>query len=325
MSHFVETMAYAGEIPWHRLGKHVGDELVDGKTMIVAAGLDWDVVKKPVFYRKNGEYSEIPGQFTTARVVDGVATSLGATVGARYTPFQNEALFEFGDVLMGLGGVKWHTAGSLLGGRKVWALAQVEGEIAIRRRSGKTDVSAPFVLLCNSHDGSSSILARNCFTRVVCWNTLTAALREGDVAEFRISHTANAPERAKEAAEILGHAIESTVAGAEVLQGLAETPMAKTDFVTFAAQILTGEDDGEAALEKVAKSTDRSKSIFTRKGDELVNLFERGKGNEGDSLLDGLNAITEFIDHQRQRVADWKTLADRAIGKGLPVGSLRLR
>ena len=42
MSHEVETMAYAGELPWHGLGEKVSNDLTTDQ-MLVKAGLDWSV------------------------------------------------------------------------------------------------------------------------------------------------------------------------------------------------------------------------------------------------------------------------------------------
>ena len=54
MAHMVETMAYAGELPWHGLGVKVDDGLgVD--EMIKEAGLDWKVKKIPATAEFNGE------------------------------------------------------------------------------------------------------------------------------------------------------------------------------------------------------------------------------------------------------------------------------
>jgi hypothetical protein len=54
MSHMVETMAYAGETPWHGLGVHV-EENLSVKDMMKAAEIDWGVAKSPMFYDVNGE------------------------------------------------------------------------------------------------------------------------------------------------------------------------------------------------------------------------------------------------------------------------------
>ena len=47
MSDAVETMAYAGELPWHGLGRSVSPNLTPLE-MAQAAELDWDVRALPV-------------------------------------------------------------------------------------------------------------------------------------------------------------------------------------------------------------------------------------------------------------------------------------
>ena len=42
MAHEVETMAYAGSVPWHGLGFPVSDDL-SSKEMMIAAGCNWSV------------------------------------------------------------------------------------------------------------------------------------------------------------------------------------------------------------------------------------------------------------------------------------------
>ena len=44
MAHNVETMAWAGEVPWHGLGTEVNNDL-SPMEMREAAGLDWEVYK----------------------------------------------------------------------------------------------------------------------------------------------------------------------------------------------------------------------------------------------------------------------------------------
>ena len=54
MAHLVETMAYAGEVPWHGLGVKVPNDL-SPEQMLVKAGLDWSVEKVPAFANIAGE------------------------------------------------------------------------------------------------------------------------------------------------------------------------------------------------------------------------------------------------------------------------------
>ena len=45
MAHMVETMAYAGQLPWHGLGVKVIDDL-SPEQMMQKAGVDWTVEKQ---------------------------------------------------------------------------------------------------------------------------------------------------------------------------------------------------------------------------------------------------------------------------------------
>lgn len=319
MAHMIDSMAYAGEVPWHGLGTKL-DADADSATMLAAAGLEWEALKVPAFYMKGDAFERVPGQYTLTRSDTGA--SLGCAVGVRYVPFQNAALFAFGDALRAASsdGVRWHTAGALQGGARIWALAQLAGSFEVKRsataraRIGQdADTAAQFLLLMNSH-GGASLLAQSTSVRVVCANTLAAAMAEKDQPHYRIRHTASMAERVEDAAEALGLAATHFAIEREVSQGLADTPMDRRGFADFVAQLLTGEDDRDAAREAVASSEGRSRAIFDRKGGELVGLFEHGKGNAGVDRFDALNAVTEYIDHQRNRVRKWRTLDQRAQG-----------
>jgi phage/plasmid-like protein (TIGR03299 family) len=311
MSHEVETMAYAGKTPWHGLGVYLGEDNVDGQRMQTAAGLDWTVEKGILYQEDSREFAPVPDVYCMIRSDTGKALP-GVSVGSVYTPFQNRDLFAFGDALRQADRcVKWHTAGSLKEGRKIWAMAELEGAaFEIRRRDGSIDKSCPYLLLYNSHDGTSRITVAFVRVRVVCWNTLQASM--GSKGEtYRVRHTVNAPDRLADAAQALGFAVEAFTEQQQAMQDLANAPFQRADFVGLACQLLTGEDDLEKAKELVAKSQDRSRSMYTRKGGELVTLFEHGTGNAGADKYDALNAITEWVDHQRGRIQDWRKQADR--------------
>ena len=50
MAHEIETMAYAGETPWHGLGELVSNDLTPAQ-MLKKANLDWQVEKRPMMYK----------------------------------------------------------------------------------------------------------------------------------------------------------------------------------------------------------------------------------------------------------------------------------
>ena len=71
MAHNVETMAYAGQVPWHGLGKRVLPDLTPDQ-MLVEAGLDWEVAKSPSYYDSDAmDGMIIPDRFALHRVTDG--------------------------------------------------------------------------------------------------------------------------------------------------------------------------------------------------------------------------------------------------------------
>ena len=54
MAHLIETMAYAGEVPWHGLGVKVPADLAP-EQMLRKAELDWQVRKEPAFATVDGK------------------------------------------------------------------------------------------------------------------------------------------------------------------------------------------------------------------------------------------------------------------------------
>lgn len=185
----VESMFYTRTAPWHGLGVRV-EEVLGSKEALIQAGLDWKVEQTDV-YAASGE--RIPGYKATIRDID---RSVLGIVGDRYKIVQNEEAFAFTDGLLGEG-VKYETAGSLAGGKIVWMLAKLPEKYII---SG--DAIEPYLVFCNSHDGSGAIRVAMTPVRVVCQNTLNLALK-GASRVWSARHTGNVMSRMDEARETL--------------------------------------------------------------------------------------------------------------------------
>ena len=165
MSANVESMFYAGrEKPWHGLGTQV-EEAPTSADALRLAGLDWTVQRKPI---------QVCGGRKVDNFFANVRSSDGAVLGVvsdRYQVVQNAEAFAFTDALIGgEGQVHYETAGSLMGGRKIWLLAKLPDTEIVG------DKTEPYLCFSNTHDGSGAI--RVCMTpiRVVCNNTLNIAL-----------------------------------------------------------------------------------------------------------------------------------------------------
>jgi hypothetical protein len=174
-----------GPSPWQNLGI----ELINPATAreaIVTAGLDYTVVKKPLkeVVRLN-HTADVSDRWATVRTDTGDILGI---VGDSYEPIQNRDAFTFFDSLVGTEKAIYETAGTLGRGERIWILAKLPGFIQVH---GK-DIVNKYLLLSNSHDGSSPIEVKLTPIRVVCNNTLTAAMK--GAGKVQIRHTSNAAE-----------------------------------------------------------------------------------------------------------------------------------
>ena len=179
MAHMMETMAYAGETPWHGLGEAVSNDLTPSQ-MMKKAGCDWTVHEVESFIEFDDR--KIPtGQKSLVRGTDGKVLT---NVGADWKPVQNEQAFEFFSEYVYAGDMEMHTAGSLKGGQMIWALAKVKESFELF----KGDEVESFLLFSNPHQYGKSIDVRFTPIRVVCNNTLTLALEKETQRGVRVGH-----------------------------------------------------------------------------------------------------------------------------------------
>ncbi|GHU97931.1 hypothetical protein FACS189483_05180 [Spirochaetia bacterium] len=185
-----------GVVPWHEIGT-VLDGVPSSREAIKAAKLEWTVNQTPVFAAGNFA-QEIPG--FKANVRSDTKEVLGI-VSDRYCIAQNKDVFTFADELIGNGKVKctYETAGSLWNGRRVFMLVNMpKGRIV-------GDEYQPYLCLSNAHDGSACLQVFLTGIRVVCNNTLSAALRTAK-RKISIRHLSMMEQRKDEALRTMGAA-----------------------------------------------------------------------------------------------------------------------
>jgi phage/plasmid-like protein (TIGR03299 family) len=132
-----------------------------------------------------------PGKKALIRTSDNTVLDM---VGDEWNPLQNIDAFEFFNEFVIAGNMEMHTAGSLFGGRRVWALAKISEPFEVF----KGDVIEPFLLFSNPHQYGKSIDIRTTEIRVVCNNTLTLSIKGKSDSSVRIDHRA-----AFDAAEVM--------------------------------------------------------------------------------------------------------------------------
>lgn len=168
MSHEVETLAYSGQVPWHGLGVRVDDDITPDE-MLVKAGLDWEVSLKPLAFQDNtGQWIQSDRR---ALVRDSDQKYLSA-VGERWQPTQNRDALGFFNDFVEAGQMTMETAGSLKEGKHVFGLARISRDFEVV----KGDAVRGYILFHNPHIFGKAIEVMQTSIRVVCNNTLTAAL-----------------------------------------------------------------------------------------------------------------------------------------------------
>lgn len=249
--HMIETrdgkvsMAWAGETPWHGLGKQVLPDLTP-EQMMKEAGVDWTVRKEPAFVELNGKKVAI-GRSALIRECD---NKILDTVSDDWEPLQNEEAFKFFAEYIEAGDMEMHTAGSLRGGRMVWALAKTKDSFTILGN----DTVESYLLFSNPHTFGKSIDVRMTNTRVVCNNTLTLALDVQSSNMARITHRVQFDADAVK--ETMGIAHRKMDQYREMAEFLASKRASQEDIVDYFKRVFpvlsSKEDGGRKALSKNA-------------------------------------------------------------------------
>lgn len=274
----IESMMYVGRAPWHGLGVALPTEVRSHDAMRLA-GLDWQVALQPIFSGSN--LAQISDHKATVRMSD--QKPLGV-VGERYTPVQNQDAFSFFDEVVGAGQAIYTTAGALDGGKRIWMLAKLPGEV----RVGRDDVTEKYLLLMNSHDGTSALRMLYTPVRVVCQNTLNLALKQGHGDGIAIRHTASATARIDEARRALGLARNYYDGFATEASRLIAAPYSDRQLADLVSVLFPVPAEGMST---------RTQNLRAK----VTELFEFGRGHEGikGTAWAALNAVAEFADHHR--------------------------
>lgn len=290
LPHNINSMAYYGEPPWHGLGKAV-PQRADAATMLKAAGLDWQVEKRPL----KGARLDAKGKPIKYELVrkaragfEEQDVALGL-VSPKYEPLQNEDAFRFFNPIVGQNAAIFETAGALGDGERVWVLAKLPGQIRVIG----DDIVNKYLLLSNSHNGRGSITIKFTPIRVVCQNTLILALEETGKA-VKVRHTGNVQWRMAKVPELLG-----------IFQSVFESAEQ-----SFKSLVKTKVDSKQlhAYFDAVFPRTDKQRKMnhTPQAWERVAALFEEGDpglANIRGTLWAAYNAVTRYEDYREAKEA----------------------
>lgn len=306
MSHGLEindTMFSAREVPWHRIGTVVPEEL-RAEEAIVAAGLDYEVQLVPAIASGPGIHRRTNAFFPMAEI-GGEMEFIGNStrvVSHKYQVLQNRDAFTFMDNLVDQG-LAYETAGSLRNRAWVWMTAKLPGDISVGGE--KHDV---YLLLSNSHDGTKAVRVDVTPVRVVCQNTLNMAWGESRQS-WSARHLGTLDGRmteARETLELTFDYLDDWKMQAEILLDSAFTPRQMENMLGK----LIGEGPRAAKEQKATIQT-----LFQASPTIIGTVVE-------GTRLGALNAVGEYFDHIRFAEEDArKTPQSQALGSWEGVGA----
>lgn len=285
--HLVQTMAYAGDTPWHGLGNRLLPDLpLD--IWKQQAGMDWQIEATEVRYIAGHHHVGAIHAFPEQKVLYRSDTQAPlAVVSKRFQVVQPGEILEFYRDLTEAGGFQLETAGVLRDGRKFWALARTGQRTTLKGR----DAVDGYLLLATACDGTLATTVQFTSVRVVCNNTLQIAL--GDTrGAIKVPHrSAFDPDVVKRQ---LGITVSAWDGFAARMKALAERPVDPATVEPWLRRVLTyaGSDGTVAVVNEQAVAGVRA--LYEGGGRGALLASSRG------TAWGLLNSVTEFVDHHRR-------------------------
>lgn len=303
MAHLVETMAYVAETPWHGLGNKLGEKQ-SIEVWQQQSGMNFDIKEAPVRFMTEsignlGAIMSFPEQKVLYRSDSNVPLSV---VSNRYKVVQPKEILEFYRDLSEISGFELETAGVLKQGRKVWALAKTGQSSTFK---GNDTVNG-YLLLATACDGTLATTAQFTSIRVVCNNTLAVALTNGTGA-VKVPHsTSFDPDAVKKK---LGISVVAWDSFMYRMKTLAERKVKSQEAFNYFLRVFTDQRNSTTGLTNERAMT------------KAMSLYEgQGRGAELASskatAFGLLNAVTEFVDHERRARSTDHRLDSAWFGQG---------
>lgn len=190
--------------------------------------------------------------------------------------------------------MRYETAGSLQGGRRVWLLARLPHEYII---SGER--ISPYLIFSNTHDGSGAIKVALTPIRVVCQNTLNLALSNAK-RSWSMIHTGNIQNKLEEARDTLFMAENYMDSLGKEFERLRAITMPDKKVMEYMELLLPVEENA---------TPQQKKNIMRLQEDMKIRYFDAPDLQDvGRNAYRFINAVSDFATHAEplRRTANYK-------------------
>ena len=299
-------MAYVGEAPWHQLGNALPPKQPI-EVWAQKAGMDWSICETPVRYLadQQGALGAIMSSEDHKVLYRSDTKAALSVVGGRYQVVQPQAVLEFYRDLSEVSGFELETAGVLKGGKKFWALARTGKESALKGG----DTVKGYILLATSCDGTLATTATPTTIRVVCNNTLAVALN-GATQAIKVPHSTSFDAQAVK--QQLGIAVSQWDGFMYRMKTLSERKVKTHESLNYFLKVLCQTD----------RQVDSAQGLTNERALKRVQALYDGQGR-GSELASAsgtawglLNAVTEFVDHEKRAKSQEYRLDSAWFGQG---------
>lgn len=296
MADYFESGFCVRQASWHRKELLLPDYPENWDDARLAAGLMWEPRIVPLYRQApDGTFVVAPGANLVER--DDTAAPLGV-VSDQFELITHGEMGEILEAVLDQPNMKFESAGSVRGGKQVWALVRLDEPYDIKGDVdgfGDQVATVPFVALLNSHDGTGACKVVFTQVRVVCWNTIQAAAAEGDRtgAQLVLRHVTGVKERISEAQEVVAGAKAEALRWVTIAEALAQQPISAEQQLQFLSEFIP-EPPAGVVSDRVMENVQRDRQVFLHMlRDSATNAEQQ------HNALGVFNAAVEFLDHAR--------------------------
>jgi len=312
---------FVGQKAWHGIGKMYDADSPpkDSREAIVAAKADYTVQLRPLFFPHvefdNSIFSSqdedfvtkmspeqiaedsqnliIPDRFAVVRTTDNKPLGI---VGSKYTPLQNIEAFEFFDPFIQDKQATFEAGGVLNGGSRIWVLAKINeganGSVI------DNDAVNTYLLLYNSHDGTTNVGVMMTPVRVVCQNTLSMAtqgFKSSDIV--KIAHTKSMKSSMSLVQKTIDLARKQFIVTLEQYRQMQERKIDMEGVARFAMASIKPTEIDSFDMNKLPRVVKNTIDFYNNHETQTM------PGVRG-TVWGAYNAVTGFVDHIQGRSAE---------------------
>lgn len=266
---------------WHGLAQHVE---VIGKTELDF--LSFPIIESPATVQVDGKNYTFPDHKIIMADLRGREFRTDDilplnTPKAGYTVIENARVFDMVQNALSNVGFEISTVGTLGDCRRLFLSVVLNDSKGAVINGDKFDQYVNFV---TSHDGTLSLQAYDSNVRIVCQNTLNASQwHKGDL-RLHVKHTKNANDA-------IGN-MEKTLQ--EILRGREKFALDMSFLASLGADYYQAQSFVAGYFSSVS-----AKNVLSSRAknatDEIVSLYQAGRGNNGKTFYDVFNGATEYF------------------------------